>query len=60
MKEASSNAVEVEVRLEEVPLPASTLWVSSAGSEPEEAVTIYKIVNIETSKKLPNVRKHNQ
>ena len=45
MEEASSNAVEVEVRPKEVPLPASTLWVSSTGSEPE-VVTIYNMVNV--------------
>ena len=48
IEEASSDAVEVEVRPKEVTLPASTLWVSSAGSEPEEVVTIYNMVDVET------------
>ena len=57
MGEASSDAVEVEVRPEEVPLPASTLWVSSAGSEPEEIVTIYNMVDVETPKEAPEREK---
>ena len=57
MEEASSDAVKVEVRPKEVPLPASTLWVSSAGSEPEEGVTVYNTVNVETPKEAPKCEK---
>ena len=57
MEVASSNAVEVEVRPKEVPLPASILWVSSAGSEPEEVVTVYNMVDIETPKEAPEHEK---
>ena len=57
MEEASSDAVEVDVRPEEVPLPASTLWVSSAGSEPEEVVTVYNTVDVETLKEAPERKK---
>ena len=57
MEEASSDAVEVDVRPEEVPLPASTLWVSSAGSEPEEVVTVYNTVDVDTLKEAPERKK---
>ena len=57
MEEASSDAVEVEVRSEEVPLPASTLWVSSTGSELEEVVTVYNMVDVETPKEAPEHEK---
>ena len=57
MEEASRDAVEVEVRAEEVPLPASTLWVSNAGSEPEEVVTFYNMIDIETPEEAPEREK---